>query len=56
MSPRLAVTKRRPTNLIRKDHEAPISLPSQGTTDALGRVSNCVKAQEFGLAYPICVT
>jgi hypothetical protein len=46
----------RPTNLISKDHEAPIGLPSQGTADALGRVSDRVKAQEFGLTYPICIT
>jgi hypothetical protein len=45
----------RPTNLISKDHEAPISLPPQCTTDALGRVSNRVKAQEFGLAYPVSI-
>jgi len=45
-----------PTNLISKDHEAPIGLPSQGTTDALGRVSDRIKAQEFGLAYPVRIT
>jgi hypothetical protein len=45
-----------PTNLISKDHETPIGLPSQGATDALGRVSDRIKAQEFGLAYPICIT
>jgi len=43
------------TDLIRKDHETPIGLSSQGTTDALGRISDRVKAQEFGLAYPVSV-
>lgn len=44
------------TNLIRENHEAPVGLPSQRTADALGRVSNRVKAQEFGFAYPISIT
>jgi hypothetical protein len=44
------------TNLIRENHEAPVGLSSQRTTDALGRVSNCIKAQEFGLAYPISIS
>jgi hypothetical protein len=56
MSLRTTIKRRPPTNLVSKDHETPIGLPSQGTADALGGVSNRIKAQELGLAYPICIT
>jgi hypothetical protein len=48
--------RRSRTNLIRENHEAPVGLSSQRTTDTLGRVSNRVKAQEFGLAYPVSIS